>query len=325
LECIVKRTPLVRKTTLARGKGLRRVGRLRPHNRKRREKAFARNFGDEAEAVRTLPCLCRGRGPFVRRFGPVTAAHVKSRGASGGRFDLVPLCQAHHDEQHAVGVETFAASYGLDLRAAADRVALEHVRPLGIGGLVDAWIAGRAAAVEAMGVHGEGVAERDLFEWAFQDDEYGGNALLGWVRRWLAACDPAKAATRPGLALALSGVLGIHQFDAFNLCEAAGWPEPSVTSVERVVESERQLPEGWSLVPNANGDGASDATLVAKTDDAKIYADVRWDGEWSAEVYPLDARIPTYQADEGTWTGTLADGCDEANKAIAKLLAGGEG
>ena len=117
----MKRSPLKRGRSLARGKAIKRA------NPRRRKATFARNFGDEAALVRSLPCLVCG--------GLAEPAHVTSRGAGGGRFDLVPLCRTHHDEQHSAGVESFADRHGLDLRAEADRVALLHDAPLGVRGL----------------------------------------------------------------------------------------------------------------------------------------------------------------------------------------------
>ena len=47
-------------------------------------------------------------------------AHVVSRGAGGDdRANTVPLCMRHHRQQHAVGIETFQRTYGLDLAAIA--------------------------------------------------------------------------------------------------------------------------------------------------------------------------------------------------------------
>jgi hypothetical protein len=36
----------------------------------------------------------------------------------------VPLCRDHHREQHAIGIQTFEATYGLDLAAIA-----AHINP----------------------------------------------------------------------------------------------------------------------------------------------------------------------------------------------------
>ena len=75
--------------------------------------------------VRGLPCatgcwnrLCRhDERPCA---GPTEATHVKSRGAGGvERQNLLPLCAAHHREQHIVGVKTFSVKYwGAPERAA---------------------------------------------------------------------------------------------------------------------------------------------------------------------------------------------------------------
>ena len=48
------------------------------------------------------------------------AAHVRSRGAGGADDgNLLPLCHTHHCEQHRIGIKSFAAKHGVDLRALA--------------------------------------------------------------------------------------------------------------------------------------------------------------------------------------------------------------
>ena len=187
----MRRTALQRKTPLARGKyTLRRSKRVRAVNRERKSKRYARDFGDEAARVREMPCLITGTTPSE-------PAHVTSRGAGGGRFDLVPLSPAMHLQQHAVGIESFQACHGLDLRAEADCIALEHPEPLGIRGLARRWAGhvhwrqevacascdGRGYAVGEYGdgsscsdCDGTGSAAKTL-------DNYEREALLGWVRR----------------------------------------------------------------------------------------------------------------------------------------------
>jgi hypothetical protein len=86
-------------------------------NRKRRAKLTARQFGDHAEYIRSLPCVIRGMD--AGECGPSEAAHVRSRGAGGTAADLVPLCLRHHAEQHVTGIETFQERYEIDLRAIA--------------------------------------------------------------------------------------------------------------------------------------------------------------------------------------------------------------
>jgi hypothetical protein len=91
-----------------------------PVNRARARDRKRKNFGARAEAVREMRCLvdqdCQG---------PVCAAHATSRGAGGDRFDLVPLCNRHHHEQHAHGILTFESRHFLSLREEADRIAVE--------------------------------------------------------------------------------------------------------------------------------------------------------------------------------------------------------
>jgi len=77
-------------------------------NPERKAKLYERNYGEKADWIRSLPCLVCGARPC-------DAAHVKSRGAGGTSADLVPLCHAHHMEQHAIGVCTFEARYDVDL------------------------------------------------------------------------------------------------------------------------------------------------------------------------------------------------------------------
>lgn len=101
-------------------KPLRRHTRLRPVNRERKLERYEETFGDRGALIRAMPCLCRGN----ECWGPIEAAHVKSRGAGGTRRDLVPLCSAHHQEQHR-GIETFATKYSIDLQAAAAKLAVE--------------------------------------------------------------------------------------------------------------------------------------------------------------------------------------------------------
>ena len=142
----------MRRTELKRRTPLKAAKRLRPVNSKRKRLRHARNFGEEAALVRSLPCLVCG--------GLSEPAHVVSRGAGGGRFDLVPLCRDHHREQHDDGVLTFAERHCLDLRAEADRVAMLHDEPQGVRGLIKRW----------------GSSADPL-------DEYERGALLGWLER----------------------------------------------------------------------------------------------------------------------------------------------
>lgn len=272
----MKRTELRRRSPLARGVTVRR------RNEKRTAERHARNFGGEADAVRAMPCLCLAavaadikaalldpsQCPLMIAYadqpptltyctGPVVDAHVKSRGAGGGRFDVVPLCQGHHDEQHACGIRSFAERYGLDLRAEADRIALVHARPLGIRPLAARWSARDGLLTSASGPEWQlanalGDVGLATYEgdgcWKVEPlDTYERDALLGWVRRRMerevsrlrarvsalavaygehsvaAAGARLEAADREALAFAVQEDLGAHGY-AMALCEAAGWP-----------------------------------------------------------------------------------------------------
>lgn len=90
-------------------------------NPRRRRAQHRRNFGARAPVVREMACLAASS----ECAGQVEAAHARSRGAGGDRFQLVPLCTAHHREQHSVGVRTFQTRHGIDLLAAAARIAAE--------------------------------------------------------------------------------------------------------------------------------------------------------------------------------------------------------
>jgi hypothetical protein len=107
-------------------------------NAKRSRETYTRNFGERGEAVRAMRCLTlRELGPaLVECRGPVQAAHVLARGmggAKGDRRQLVPLCARHHEEagegswkpQQPSKRAAFEKRHGLDLKAEAERIAIE--------------------------------------------------------------------------------------------------------------------------------------------------------------------------------------------------------
>jgi len=217
---------LKRYTPLPRGKGLKRArlsagcsikgptgkrrARVNPVNSKRKRERHARNFGAEADAVRGMKCLVTGETPSV-------PAHVVSVGAGGGRFDIIPLSWDTHAEQHQTGILTFAAKYGIDLRAQADRVALSHEYPLGMRGLARRWTTARTIG---------NTFEQDL-------DDYEREALLGWVRRrmefWWKPCGNGhRTLIRAAIECDLFEDTDDIDFDLgvaiVALCELAGWP-----------------------------------------------------------------------------------------------------
>lgn len=52
----------------------------------------------------------------------VDPAHTSNngRGSRGPDSGCVPLCRAHHSEQHRIGVKDFEAKYGVDLKREAE-------------------------------------------------------------------------------------------------------------------------------------------------------------------------------------------------------------
>lgn len=111
--------PLDRRIPLRRGAPLQRRTPLRKVNPVRRNLRYERAYGERGHRVRAMPCViasadCRGR---------MHAAHAVSRGAGGTRRDLVPLCSAHHREQHDHGIETFCSKHQVDLRKIAGSIA----------------------------------------------------------------------------------------------------------------------------------------------------------------------------------------------------------
>jgi len=246
-----RRKPLASGKPPARSGKLRRGTRVKRANHKRKAASHARNFGAEADAVRNTPCLVHRQLAIRGGWGdnewmideplpdgwaacsPTAseAAHVTARGqggAKGGRFDIVPLCRAHHDEAGEARTSQraeFEQRYGLDLRAEADRVAIGHASPLGIRGLAVHWA--RIAGSWPPGA---------IFE---PLDSYEHDALLGWVRREMTReaersprYDGIDVSIRPddreGLAKHIADMLGGPFADApklaRELCEAAGWP-----------------------------------------------------------------------------------------------------
>ena len=118
---------------LAPGKGPKRTGRVRPVNRERRRKMHERNFGERAQVMRESQCLVHAHGTStdlaaIPCSGEVQAAHVRARGmggCNGSRRDLVPLCAAHHRQQHEIGIRSFELLYELDLKEWAARIAAD--------------------------------------------------------------------------------------------------------------------------------------------------------------------------------------------------------
>jgi hypothetical protein len=171
-----------RNKPLARGRG------VKPVNRERKAERHARNFGAEAEYVRNLPCVITGA---TRPDAVIVPAHVKSVGAGGGRLDTIPIRWDLHEEQHRIGIDSFAAKYNINPRRLADDIALGMPEPLGIRGLARrfaAWLGvewpgtpGVTAKIWT-GSDAGPVAFADG-QWHTRLDPYERGALFGWVDR----------------------------------------------------------------------------------------------------------------------------------------------
>lgn len=80
--------------------------------------------------IRRRPCLLADREPCecgkYTHIGSnrqsVDCAHVRTKRLAGDVANCVPLCSGsggHHMEQHRIGIKSFQAKYGLDLKATA--------------------------------------------------------------------------------------------------------------------------------------------------------------------------------------------------------------
>lgn len=109
-----------RATPKAKGQGLSRSKRVNPINRERKERLNASTFGPCARLSRFTPCCV----PGCKSLPPSDPAHVRSRGAGGGDWaNVVPFCRRHHDEQHAIGVQSFEALHKVHLEVVAGFIA----------------------------------------------------------------------------------------------------------------------------------------------------------------------------------------------------------
>lgn len=60
------------------------------------------------------------------------AMHVTTRGAGGYDFDnVLPACPSLHAEQHRIGVQSFAAKYGVRLKSLAHRYTERFLKETG--------------------------------------------------------------------------------------------------------------------------------------------------------------------------------------------------
>jgi hypothetical protein len=115
----VKRTPLARRTRLARTP-------IKKRGRGHRYAISGVPDMNYREWIRMQPCLVN-KGLPCRVNGLRHPHHVKTRGAGGkDAQNLVPLCVVHHQELHDTGRTSFETKYGLDLRVHAERLWAHH-------------------------------------------------------------------------------------------------------------------------------------------------------------------------------------------------------
>jgi hypothetical protein len=101
----------LRKTELRRG------GRVKPVNRKRKAANWLRAYGSEERVqwFAAQPCVVSGEGPCEN-------VHVRGdgMGRKAGYQSIVPMTAAHHRELHSLGLRSFEAKYHLDLAQLAE-------------------------------------------------------------------------------------------------------------------------------------------------------------------------------------------------------------
>ena len=125
----MKRSGIKRRTPLKRSGSLGRTSRINPVNRERKRKQYARNFGERATVIRSMPCLVADHCDVTNCAGDPVAAHATARGmggAKGDRRDLVPLCWWHHEEageRRTSKRHAFELRYGFSVDEAAVRIA----------------------------------------------------------------------------------------------------------------------------------------------------------------------------------------------------------
>jgi hypothetical protein len=207
---------------------------VKPRNGKRAAEADARNRGEEGKTVARMACLVPGCHDRAE------VCHVIPKSAArGGRFDIVPLCRLHHGEAgegrsdgRPTSLRTaFEKRHGLDLRAIADRIAIEHSEPLGLRAVAAWWV---GCEREGIGASSANVYERvALFGWVRREAD---RIVGGFMRGWESALASGARPDTDGLSQAARHVrkympiiLNIEESSIDALLEAAGWaPEVSL-------------------------------------------------------------------------------------------------
>ena len=119
----MKRTPLTRTKPMPKAsKPIVRKVKVKARNHRRSTREFVRCYESrERQAwVRSFPCSVPGCV-----VSPCDNAHSAGDGGMGRKASaryVLPLCRAHHREQHRVGVASFEAKYGFRLADEAARI-----------------------------------------------------------------------------------------------------------------------------------------------------------------------------------------------------------
>jgi hypothetical protein len=107
---------------MKRKKGVKRV------NPERKKRLFAAHYGNDAyvEALHKEGCQVSGCAPTSGSRAKIECAHHPTKATTGTWRDITPLCAYHHRVQHDIGVVSFEAFYGIDLKATNAAMVLQH-------------------------------------------------------------------------------------------------------------------------------------------------------------------------------------------------------
>ncbi len=107
---------------------MKRKKRLPAVNTIRKQALWKKQYGAApyVEALHKEGCAVSGCSPTSTSRRKIECAHHPSRAAGGTWRDMIPLCYYHHRVQHDVGVVTFETHYGIDFKAVATAMVLEH-------------------------------------------------------------------------------------------------------------------------------------------------------------------------------------------------------
>lgn len=92
---------------------------MRRVNPKRRKTAFKKHFGSSERVITINKMTCSVKGCYNTN---IVNAHLISRGSGGTYKDIIPLCNTHHQEEHAIGTSSFLTKYGLNAEGEIKRV-----------------------------------------------------------------------------------------------------------------------------------------------------------------------------------------------------------